>query len=263
MDTKHYHRFGYRWEEREDRKVDIHALRDADAFNHLTPMLHKQGYEFGKLIFNTPIPKPQHPIPVDDSFLKPSDLLVLTTRPPMDDVYSEARKAMCPSYTTLEEKVFNTFRSFFDICARDQIKIARFMADRLPAKYADRGQIQFRQRQCADYRFVRRDEKGRWKVVQGDRRTALFLVLTGDSWPNGPRLLAVFGIGGNETLVWAYLLQTRLWRDLQIDSPRFVMAEMKTGKIPPRPHDLSFADNLDVRVLLNVPLEDAAFRRAS
>ncbi len=263
MDTKHCYRFGYRWGERPDRKVDIHSLRDGEAFNFIASVFYEEGYRRGEIFINTPIPEPENLVPIDDSFLKPSDILLVTTRPPMDDVYSKPRRASCPSYTMLEAKIFVSLRVCFEMCSRDMIKLARFLADRLPPKYADRAQIQFRQNQSADYRFVRSHEKGRWKEFEGDRRTALFLIFLSEPWPNGPQLLAAFGVGGNETLFWARLLATRFRKELEIRSSRFVMAEMKQGRIPRRPNDLRFVDDWEVRMLLSVPIEEAAIRRAS
>jgi hypothetical protein len=254
MASKYYHRFAYRWEGRSDRKTEIHKMRDADAFNELSPVLQDLGYEYGRLIINTPIPKPPQLIRVEEGFLRPQDLIVLTTRPPIDDAASDALKQLPRSYTALEEKIMREMRKCFPICARDRIEIAPHLAGHLPPRFQDRANMVFRQKGGAEYRFLRKNGSLKWQEYDQTPRTALFLVHDLEPWPGGPRLLAAFGVGGNETLVWAHLLRKKYWRELNIDDSRFVMMEMTTVKIPDQPDDLSFADDLKLELLLNVPI---------
>jgi hypothetical protein len=189
--------------------------------------------------------------------MKPTDLLVLCTRPPMHDDVSGALKGIGRSYTTLEDKVFASMGRYFSVCARDHIEIAPHLAEQLPAQYKNRAHMIFRQKGGAEYRQLRESASHRWQEVGLEGRTALFLVHDREPWPGGPRLLAVFGVGGNETLVWAYLLSKKYWKKLDLASTCFVMMEMKTIKIPSRPGDLTFADNLEVEMLLHAPIGGA------
>src|SRR5438270_9800584 len=84
----------------------IHQLRDGDAFAELSATLYPRGYQYGGLLLNLPSEKPPEPIPVDVSFLTSSDLVVLTTRPPIDDEEEGDKHYVRRSYTKFEQDIF-------------------------------------------------------------------------------------------------------------------------------------------------------------
>src|ERR1043166_2068561 len=84
-----YHRVSYVIPAKRDssapRKQLPPCLRDSDAAQELTTIMHRQGYEYGELVINypgDPTNKPSHP---DGSKYGRSDRLLVTTRLPIND----------------------------------------------------------------------------------------------------------------------------------------------------------------------------------
>lgn len=232
-----------------------HQLRDADAFVELAAVLQSIGYIYGGLILNTPAPvSSSH---VDTSFLKPCDLLVSTTRPPLDDEVGGDKRTVKRSHTPLEEQVFAAVRGCFEVCTRSHVKLSKFLAFQLGDSVRNKGEIQFRQYAGASYMAYKRYEDFRWETLAHSSETAAYLVCTSRLWKNGPRLLNTFGMGGLESLIWTYLLRKKYWHELKIDVniPRFIMVEMTERDIPNSPSTLAFADDWPVKILINAPLQ--------
>jgi len=70
-------------------------------------------------------------------------------------------------------------------------------------------------------------------------------------WDGGPRLLSAFGMDGVSTLIWCYLLRTVHPNLLDLETPRFVMAEMIASPLPEVPPTLSFAKDWRIDILLD------------
>ncbi len=83
-------------------------IRDGAAFSELSAPLAKLGYEYGNILFNSPFdPKKDKKLgPEHFKFIKPNDLIVLTTRPPLDDEAHGDKKYLARSFTHLEDQVF-------------------------------------------------------------------------------------------------------------------------------------------------------------
>jgi hypothetical protein len=69
------------------------------------------------------------------------------------------------------------------------------------------------------------------------------------AWHGGPALLTVFGMGGTETLVWAYRLATQYRGVIGSRHVPFLMAEFTEPGRPERPDTMAFADHWNVRLL--------------
>jgi hypothetical protein len=255
MAKRHFFRFSYYTPEaRAGRGLRLHQLRDGDAFIELAAVLHKRGYEYGGLILNYPAASSTQTTTVDTSFLTASDLLVLTTRPPLHDAVRQLKNPILRSYTSLEQRVLAAFDAYFEVCARDQIKLAGPLAKKLAADVADRSVIEFTQHRGARYSRLRKYEDFE-KWHQGPpERTSAYLIYTPPLWQDGPPLLATFSIGGPESLLWAYLLRTRFQAYVALEAPRFVMAEIHLQERPSPLHTLAFADHWQVDVLLDIPV---------
>ena len=162
----------------------------------------------------------------------------------MDD---SGRRVVPRSYTALEQRIFDCCRPFLGLCCRSQIRLAPAMARLLPAGFENRADIEFQQHVNACY----------VKLTGGDTppqyKTSAYLIRIRELWKDGPGLLASFGVGGPETLIWNHLLcSTR--RDL-LDGPRFVMVEMDRLRIPKRPENIRFAEPWKFQVLIDHPLD--------
>jgi len=260
MSRKQFFRFSYHVPRKKGRPSLPHQLRDGDAALELSEVLRAQGYEYGEVILNYPAEDETVSITVDDTFLTSSDLLLLTTRPPLDDEHERPRKAVHRSHTTLELKVFAALRQFFKWCDRSQIILAEQLVPTLPPAAVRKSNILFRQHGGAAYeRYTGPGDE--WHKPPPDRRTTVaYLAYAEHAWEGGPALLAAFAVGGTETLVWAHLLRTRFPH--LVCSVPFVMAEITTTKPPARPHDLSFADKWPVEILTDpVEAERSSSRR--
>lgn len=220
----------------------FHELRDSDAFAELVPTLCAQGYDYGGLLINYPR---QDTIPE----LRPSDVVVLTTRPPVDDV--DGRRTIPKTGAPLERAILDACARYFDLCRRGKMWLATDVASHLI--HPDRGEIEFYTYGSASYqRFRRRGERS-WHYPVEKKTTAVF-VLNAPLRDGGPTLLNAFGMNGAMTLIWCYLLRTR-FREL-LTTPGLSMVELVTHPLPTQPATLAFADAWPATVLLRGQLSD-------
>jgi hypothetical protein len=228
----------------------IHELRDGDAFVELAVGLAANDHEYGGLLLNHQ--------GVDLSFasvgIRPSDIVVLTTRPPQSDDPELHRLFIQRTKTDLEQVILNTMRRYFRKCSRARIILTEEFACKL--KQQDRGDIIFTQYGPACYSELRNPclkSKRRPKIVyKGPRKTAAFFLRTRLD-EEGPVLLAAFSMDGPGTLTWCHLLRTRFSHLLT--SERFVMAEITFSDFPAKPVTLSFAQDFETEFLLDQPLD--------
>lgn len=229
----------------------IHQIRDGDAFAELSAALQLQGYKYKGLIINYPQPDFN-----DFPEFKPTDLLVLTTRPPIHDKY--AVRPLIKSKTKLEQDILDTLEKYLESCTREHILISKDFA-----KDFDRSEIRFHvsrdnkhDGQRSRYKQYRNGhakfgtEEHKWHFPDIQNTTATYMILT--KIENGPMLLNAFGMGGQITLIWCHLLRTK-YPEL-LESPKLVMAEIITESKPKSPATLSFTNSMKVDILLNVSL---------
>lgn len=239
-----------------DETPRIHEIRDGDAFVELSAALYSEGYEYGNLILNYPNPD----YDFDLSELKPTDLLVLTTRPPLKDTVLD-RRAIKKSGTQLETKILNTLGKYFEKCTREKVIIQQEFAEHLALR--NRSEIWFHVSQDKRHglqrsRYIRyRDryattvQNAHWHYPEILNTTAAYMVLT--QIENGPMLLNAFGMGGQITLIWCHLLRTVLRQEHPdlLKLPRFIIAEIETDLKPQKPATLLFTKDFKVNLLLN------------
>jgi hypothetical protein len=168
-------------------------LRDGDAFAEIQPAL-LQEYSYHGLILNFPEPNPATAIPG----LRPTDLVVLTTRPPTRNEKIINKKYISQSGTYLERRILETVGRYFEAHSRSLIKLTSDMATKLCEP--TRGEIEFFQRHGARYRryrvpYTKRRDQSKWQVPARPNLTAAFLLST-DLPENNGILLNVFGMDG-------------------------------------------------------------------
>lgn len=214
------------------------------------PVLIGLGYEYGGLILNSPGRRrtPQ---------LKSEDLVVLTTRPPLDDPHSEGeRRRISQSGTPLEKRILKAARGSFATCKRSIIKLSPDAASRLAPRFANRGWMEFRvysrEEPAPSYSGYHnpygRTRKARQHHKPADpNATATFLLIT--PLQGGGTLINAFGMNGVTTLIWCYLLRTRFPHLLQTNG--LTMAEIIMRPLPDLPPDLAFAERWRVDLLLS------------
>jgi hypothetical protein len=254
VSPKRLFRFSYMSTQKEDRPLHPHQVRDGDACLELAGALATRGYEYGGIIFNHSPSESGDPSRGLLRVLTPSDLLVLTTRPPLDDRVYKQKKVVIRSGSFFEKEVlFPALRGYFDYCSRLEVCLTSKIAAKLAAGYKNRAMLEFRANSTASYKSTGAYEKVDGQIPWGDLTTAVYLVHTSELWPGGPQLLATFGLSGAASLIWAYLLRTKFSQLLE--GQRFVMAEVtRTGPLPTEPLDLRFCDEWLVKIIT----EDAA-----
>jgi|ERR1039458_2816778 hypothetical protein len=243
---QHYHRFAYSVAMRDGEEPSPFKIRDGAAFSEITAPLVDLDYTFGQLIYNLPFQPQKTPRLGPDCFrfIKPNDLIVLATRPPIDDRTHGDKKRMLKSCTHLEEQIFTQCRNYFAICARSHIQLSESVA----AKF-ERADMDFQQHKGARLRSYRPlTGNKRTKISRGTDLSIGFFLHTRTIPKYGCGLVVSFGMGGWETLVWNRIVRTRFsdW----LCNPIFVVAEMTIGKFPQKSATLDFVDQIKPTILL-------------
>jgi hypothetical protein len=240
-------RFAYTLPCHKDRELYPFQLRDGDAAMFLAGAVAARGYRYEGPIVNYPSPGPDL-VACDDGFLRESDLIILTTRPPMHDADIGDKKAIPRSYTTLEDKLFKgPLGARFAFCARSEIRLTDETAAIAP-EIAKRQSSVYRQNGGAMYFSYGSPVTREWRhFKKAPPLTAAFLVYAEHAWPGGPALLAAFGMGGTETLVWCHQLANRFQHLLFATS--FAMVELRTPLLAAPPTTIAFADAWEVDIL--------------
>lgn len=238
----------------------FHQVRDGLAFAELWSVIALSGCGYGGALLNLPARAypggevPSHPVE-----LGPTDLIVLVTRPPLDDE-PHGDKPVQRSGTDLEGRVLGALRTWFlECCSRVEVRLHPRLRERLKSERPD-----LAQRGCVEYsqkmgtytstwttRFLESSSAGQ----KGRRlRTGGYLIFTPEGWPGGPGIVTAFGMGGIETMTWA--------RALRVRYPELVRATIASDQLsvcfaewtpplrtPMRPESLGFLDDCTPEIL--------------
>ena len=257
------HGFLYATGEHSARDSQPFQMRDLGALADLQSVLLERGYRPGADFLNypyagTPPTKVEELVPVDMSQLRRGRVVVVPTRPPMHDrinpAMREYRKEILRSYTTLEVELFRVFSEHFRECSRVAIGLGPMTAD-ISTATADRSAMDFYQHGGAGYKTILNVRTRAFRSFEGVQRrpSPAFLIYREEAWPDGPALLASFGVGGQETAVWNYLLAKR-YREL-IGKYAFVMAELTPPEVEERqPFSTAYYDKFGVEILGTAPI---------
>ncbi|MBU6409946.1 MAG: hypothetical protein KGR98_06125 [Verrucomicrobia bacterium] len=246
-----FHRFAYSTPLRYGEEPNLSKIRDGAAFGELTAPLTKLGYEYGHIVFNAPFnPRKKAGLGRENfNFIKPDDLIVLTTRPPLDDKEHGDKKLVLPSGTHLEKQIFDECRKFLAVCARSHVKLTETVGAK-----TKRAELVFHQHKGARLKNYRGLKDFRSKDVPRNSDISIGFFLRVRAIPEyGCGLLASFGMGGRETLIWNRIVRTRHadW----LNRCAFIVAEMNLAKIPETPLTLEFVDQIKVKVLVEHHIE--------
>lgn len=143
--AKHYHYFAYSIQMNVSEETKPSKVRDGASFGEMTATLGRLGYEYWQIIFNIPSSSGSEARAEKDqfSFVKPDDLIVLTTRPPLDDRRHKERKHMDGSSTHLEQQIlWTSFR--WTSCLNTRLKTEGrecFRSWSLPEKEPAQGRV--------------------------------------------------------------------------------------------------------------------------
>jgi hypothetical protein len=240
---------------RRPQDLRIACQRDVHAAREIMAALLEMGFKYGEPILNCPpnyvvedpYAEPTHPVEL--SFVQRGDLLLSTTRPPLDD---NDRKSLRESFTDLEqERLLPIWRRYFHTCSRLHVVMQPEICSLLRAPFDTRRQMKFYESEGAAYRELSSVTGAGWRKppAEVERCTAAFLLRLDEAWPGGPGFIGAWGMDSTCTAVWAY----RLGRDLRhlLEAPGFVMAELEISEIPVRPTNMFWANDWGVKVLVH------------
>ena len=185
-------------------------IRDGAAFSELSAPLAKLGYEYGNILFNSPFdPKKDKKLgPEHFKFIKPNDLIVLTTRPPLDD-HKHGDKKICSRATRIWKNKFSQNVGNISRFVRAPMSKSRQQW----AQSLKRPILHFYQHKGARLKsFMRRVNFAHEKTPKDSENAICFFLRTPSIPVYGCGLLACFGMGGWETLIWNRIVQNPLFR---------------------------------------------------
>ncbi|MCB0643697.1 MAG: hypothetical protein KDC44_18745 [Phaeodactylibacter sp.] len=263
-----FYRFAYFVRQKDRTKaLNPYQLRDGAAFSEIASLLWGQGLEYGGVLFNKPAQDAAY-AGIRYDFLRQQDLVVCCTRPPLHDENYGTKKQVDRSNTPLEQRLFDLLHHYFEVCARERIRLAEPIAQHLPDSYKNRADIKFRQNfnradpmACSNAAFKELRPyplQYPWEAPPEGERTAAYFLFHPAIWPKGPGLVLAFGMGGNETLVWNHLIRKRY--PFLLEKPGFAIAELSQMQIPTAPVNLDFADAWQSDLLLHLP--SASYQQA-
>jgi hypothetical protein len=214
---------------------DLHKMRDGAAFANLQALLTSLGLRYADPLFNVGPKYFQEPA----TPVRPGGLLVMSTRPPMDDDPKE-RKTIPTTKTRLEKQVFASVRQAIQISSRQGIRLSDPMRDRLQNARWTRFHPDERTEELPvrPNRHVSRFKLyGPGKFIPSERGEGNSLgylaLIPPRQGPDGlpQRVLAAWGMSGYATLFWTWLLRKRLQKQvagiLSSSSPRMLIGEFQ------------------------------------
>jgi len=233
-----------------------HQVRDGAAFAEIAGLLSTLGMQYGGLVLNVPPDEEGRPIVQGNPPLEAQDLLVLTTRPPLDDEIERDKKRIMRSRSMLEDRVVDGLRPlFFTSCARSRVVLSAEVLERFDGADLRPALLHFRQNNWAwCYEITHyKGPKESWRNAAPRPRTFAFLVSTAAQHSTA-RVLAAFGMGGTETLLWTRWLRTKganIVEDaLRAENGAMAVAQLTPPEcLPPQPSAEALDGDWEVRIV--------------
>lgn len=241
----------------------LHQARDLPIIMELSEILFKrEGYTYADAFMNYPGIREKEPFPYhfDDS-----DLMIMPTRPPKSDTESLHKRVIYKTGHQFEQAMFKQVGKCFISLSRKKSNLRHGLKRKIRPAFRNRGEISFRvnkkgKKMSAAYQKVtdyRIGEEESWSRISKIPHSCGFLML----FPAKgllPRMLYVFGMGGQEGLMFARMLKLGLWDRLEIDlngPARFVMVEFPINNIPDQPTSLEFVKKVKEKCEVVLDLE--------
>lgn len=236
-------RFCYLSNDPHGRPLRPHQLRDESVVIELYDQLKLSGLDYGGVFLNWTYPH----LTADNSLaefaelkLGEQDVLLLTTRPPMDDEYGEMHP-LVKTNSELETEIFKVLRKMcFKTCKRTRISLCDHLREALQPGFEKRFSARFYSTGM-DAPYMERDPVTKRSLRSDKSAGYLVHVPLGQGRPH---LLAIFGMSGSMSLLWAYRLRKMPELAWALEEPSLLMAEISmTEPIPERPTTFKFCDN--------------------
>lgn len=249
-----------------DNFPSLHQVRDLVNFVELSNLLYKEGYMYEDSFLNYPnlSDKEAGLISFDET-----DLMILTTRPPYSDKY-QRRKIYRTDHVYENQMLKQIGRNVcFISLSRQVMFLHKRLALKLKPGFENRASISFyihrnKDNFSAGYKQISEFDWGmqrnwkNWKTISKKQRSSAFLIFH-KAKDLLPRMLYVFGMGGEESLIFSRILRNGLWEKLKIDfdgPSRFVMVEFDIEFPKTLPTNLNFINDLKYDVILDTEISD-------
>jgi hypothetical protein len=221
----------------------LHLVRDSMAFVEYTETIYKCGYTWGDTILNLFWEKKYGPEATltDQPEFDPDDLIVVTTRCPLDDDETSGRRRILRSNSLLENTILNTVRNcFLERSLRGEVTLKHALREARKREGYPAGTFKFSERNGVAHPVN--------KLV-GFLAFAPHLLEPGTLKPTGPKLLVSFAVGGVENVIWARALRTShadLLSEIIKSKDQYwaVVGPWEPKSPPPRPGTFKFADGM-------------------
>jgi hypothetical protein len=241
-------RFCYLSNNPHGRPLRPHQLRDESVVVELYDQLRLSGLDYGGVFLNWNYPRGTKDTSLAEFAklaLTERDILLLTTRPPIDDEYGR-KKPLMRSGSDLETAIFNVLRKeCFRTCTRTHISLCDHLKGSMRTGFERRFNARFYST-GADAPYMERDPARKGFVRSAKSAGYLIHVPLGAGLPH---LLAVFGMNGPMSLLWAYRLRAMPELGWALEEPSLLVAEISmTARIPEKPTTLRFCDPWKVEV---------------
>jgi hypothetical protein len=249
-----------------DKSPSLHQVRDLVNFVELSTLLYNEGYLYEDSFLNYPnlSDKQAGLISFDEN-----DLMVLTTRPPYTDTFQ--RRKIYRTDHIYEKQLLKQIGS--DVCFTSLSRAVMFLHKKLAIQlkpgFENRASISFYihsnkdnksagYKQISDYGLGSERNWKNWNSISKKQRSCAFLIFH-KAKNLLPRMLYVFGMGGEEGLIFSRILRNGLWEKLKInfDGPsRFVMVEFDIEFPKTLPTNLNFINDLKYDVILDTEIPE-------
>lgn len=197
----------------------IHMLRDGNSFNFVSSCVAREFTDCG-IILNLPpgVYKKEGPDFGPLPPIKHDDLLVLATRPPIDDDEDD-RRSISESASEIEEAIFKELKKVFEYCSRKTVLLSEAFMEDLDASSRKYATVQFNVNKNAYWnrhssirsgdRWKRFHKLGKLQAAANPRKTLGYLVYIPEiPFGENPSLLTSFGMNGTSNLLWNFAVKT-------------------------------------------------------
>ncbi len=246
----------------DDKTPLLHQVRDLTILAEISDILYNAGYRYEDSFLNYPGMTNLKSGLIN--FGK-NDLMILTTRPPLNDEHQK-RKIYRTGHI-YEKHMLQQIGTCFLSFSRHVMYLNEELSTKLKEGFRDRASIAFyvhknKQHNSAEYREVSEYGNGydrKWTkcLTQKDtKKSCAFIILFGRG-KILPKMLHVFGIGGEAGLIFSRMLRNGLWNELNIDlegPQRLIMVEFEFRVPENQRTNLDFVRNLHYDVILDTEL---------
>lgn len=235
-----FYRFSFHTNQREDRIPLMHQVRDGDAFAELAVLYTKKNLNFSGVFFNY---QSREGLKVE---LSENDLVVVTTRPPLNN---DGKKNIPLTNGHIESLLLKRIGSYIRFCSRKKIWLSDLAIGKMGNHFQDKGILEFSCKEEGLYTII--DDETKKKTISKTMFYYFHLPPDGDI----PfQICFSFGVSGILTLCWNHILRTRFSEILSIGKPCFIMAEATIDSLPQMPLTLDFCKNIKIDIVANAEL---------